>query len=739
MQKLLTFLSLSLLFLGTGSTLFSQTQKVFINEIVAKNELDIRDETGHHEDWVEIYNPSKREKDLGGMFISDDIKQPEKWRIPDMAQETKVPPKGYLTLFLDEHPEVGLLHCNLKLSRKGETVFLFDTDGTTLVDSVTFPKMPADVSWSRTPDGSPVWSFVDTTTSNRPNPTVPTLGILKKPKFSLKTGWYQESMNVAISSKDNAKIYITTDGSIPTEADSLLYKNPVKLDSTTVLRARTFKEEYVPSEIATRTFFINEPDYDLPVLSVTVAPKWLTGRRKGLFHEKNKWRHTERPSHMVYFTEEGEKAFSLNGGIKLQGRFSRNFEKKSFTLTAGQRYGSKKIKYQVFKDIERESFNGLVVRADCNYAGHDETERWWGGDRIRNELIYNVNKEMGSSVIMQAYQPAILYLNGKYWGLYNVMERKNNDFIHQHYPEVGDIDMINPAVERDDGYVFEVYKGDGYTYEAMEDYIDESDISKAAVYDSICKLIDMPNFIDDWVYEIYTVKGDPTSNSRIWRPRTPDGKWQTIAFDWDHWKEQDLEWIYKYANKRRGKSWLFAQFIKNDAFQVSFVNRFCDYLNTTLSADNVRRLLWEIHERVDKEKRRDRKHWEDRLEFMPYEEQIMWTIHFAEERPAYLYDEMTNFFEVAGSTEVTLNANHEGYGVIRISTLEIDQFPWKGTYMQEFPVKLEAVPLPGYKFNRWEFSPKPKSDQPKITHTASLEVYLEKDQKITAYFEPETN
>ena len=733
MRRYSYILPLLMLLLFCGTTLFSQSQKLMINELVAKNELDIRDETGHHEDWVEIYNPGKKERDLGGLFITDNIDEPEKWRIPDLTEKTKIPAKGYLVLFLDGHPETGLMHCNVKLSRKGESVFLFDRDGKTLVDSVTFPKLPADVSWSRIPDGGPTWGYVDTTTAEGPNPSVAREGVLKKPKFSLKDGFYNETVSIAISTKDKGvKVYVTTDGTDPTQADSLLYKNPIEITKTTVLRARAFKENWVSSQIATKNYFLNEVEYTLPVIAVTVDHEWLWGKRKGLFVEKNKWRHTQRPAHVAYYTVDRKKAFSLNGGIKLQGRFSRNFEKKSFTITAGQRYGNKEIEYKIFEDIDRESFDGLVVRADCNYAGYDETERWWGGDRIRNELIYNVNKEMGSSVIMQAYQPAILYINGEYWGLYNLMERKNKDFIEKHYPGVGDIDMINPAVERDEGYVFETYQGDGYHFRAMEDYIKESDMSQKEVYDSLCKLMDMPNFIDGWVYEIYTVKGDPTSNSRIWRPRTADGKWQSIAFDWDHWKEQDREWIYKYAKKRRGKSWLFAQLILNEEFQVAFINRLCDYLNTTLSAENVRRLVWEIHERVDIEKKRDRERWKDELEFMPYEEQIMYTINFAEERPGYLYSEMSDFFELGGPAEIELNVAKGGGGVIRVSTLEVDQFPWKGTYMQDIPIKVEAVAMPGYKFSKW-------SEASKYGHTAQTELILNGNVSLTAHFESVSN
>ncbi|MDG2012456.1 MAG: CotH kinase family protein [Pirellulaceae bacterium] len=731
-SKLLLTLFFAGLLLTESKDLFAQSQKIIINELVAKNELDIRDESGYHHDWVEFYNPGEAARDLGGMFLTDNEKEPQKWRIPDLTEETTIPAKGHVVCFLDGQPETGVLHGNFKLSRKGETLFLFDRDGKSLVDSVSFPELPADVSWSRIPDGGSVWAYVASTTANQPNPSIATDGVLAKPKFDLKSGWFDKSINVAISCEPDAKIYVTTDGSCPNELDSLLYTQPIEITKTTVLRARAFKQNSIPSEIGTRNFFIDATQHTIPVIAVTVDPEWLWERPKGILHERNTWCFTERPAHLAYYSVDREKVFSLNGGIKLQGSFSRNFAKKSFTITAGQRYGNKKIKGKIFTDIERDSFDGLVVRADCNYAGHDETERWWGGDRIRNELIYHVNKEMDSSVIMQAYQPAALYLNGEYWGLYNVTERKNKNFIEDHYPGVGAIDMLNPAVQWDDGYSFETYQGDGDAYRSIEEFIKASDMTSKSVYQRLSKWIDIPNFIDCWIYEIYTVKGDPTSNSRMWRPRTSDGKWQSIAFDWDHWREQEREWIHRYARKKRGKSWLFAMLIKNEEFQVAFINRLCDYLNTTLSAEHVERLVWEIHERVEIEKRRDRQRWEDKLEFMPWGEQIENTIEFAEERPEYLYAEMTKFFDLPGPAEVEVDVNQEGQGFIRFSTLEITQFPWYGQYMQEVPVEVEAVPLPGYRFVDW-------SDPEMLGLEATAVITLSEVNTIEACFEPDTN
>jgi len=718
-------------FLPQGSSLCAQSHKIMINELVAKNERGFPDEEGNRSDWVELFNSGEEPCDFGGMFLTDDEKEPQKWQIQDHGPETNLPAKGRCVLFLDGCPEAGVLHGPFKLSRKGESLFLYDRDGKSLVDQVSFPELPADISWARISDGNSIWSYAHPATANRANPSVGSTEILKKPKFDLKSGWFNGVVTLTISCEPGAQVYFTRDGSQPIASEDFLYTKPIEITETTVVRARAFQKKCIPSEIATRNFFIDEVQSSLPVLAVTVDPKYLWGKEEGIFHRDNKWHDTENPAHVAYYQADQEKLFSLNGGIKVQGSFSRNFAKKSFTITAGQRFGKKKIKGKLFTDIDRNRFDGLVVRADCNYAGYDDEELNWAGDRIRNELMYQVNKEMRSSVIMQAYQPAEVYLNGKYWGLYNVMERKNKDFIEDHYPGVGEIDMINPAVAWDEGYTFETYQGDGDAYRAMEAYIKASDMSNEAVYDRLCQWIDIDNLIDSWIYEIYTVKGDPTSNSRLWRPRTEDGKWQSIAFDWDHWGEQDWDWIHKFANKRRGKSWLFANLIKNREFQIAFINRLCDYLNTTLSTKNVHRLIWEIHERVEIEKRRDRARWSQELEFMPWGDQIEEALEFSEERPDYLYDEMSDFFELPGTAEVELTVNDPAAGTLRISTLEISRFPWTGKYMQGVPVKVEAKAMAGYRFVGWE-DPETMGDQPIAIIT------LSGSNQIKAFFEPQS-
>jgi hypothetical protein len=134
---------------------------LFINEFLASNDANYYDSTtADYPDWIEIYNAGDQPVDIGGMYITDDLGELTVWQIPTTAPDTTtIPAGGYLLLLADKKPEAGVLHVKLKLSGKGEQIGLTLSDGTTIVDSLTFGKQAADTSMGRLPDGSETWEY----------------------------------------------------------------------------------------------------------------------------------------------------------------------------------------------------------------------------------------------------------------------------------------------------------------------------------------------------------------------------------------------------------------------------------------------------------------------------------------------------------------------------------------------------------------------------------------------------
>ncbi|HPR62778.1 MAG TPA: CotH kinase family protein [Thermoanaerobaculia bacterium] len=141
---------------------------VFINEVMADNDSTITDPDGNggYPDWFEIYNPGVLDIDLGGMYLTDDPTDPTAWQVPTGVV---VEAGGFILFWADNDEEQGPTHTSFKLSADGESVGLFDTDGTTLIDLITFGPQSSDISYGRSVDGGPNWVFFDHPTPGTSN------------------------------------------------------------------------------------------------------------------------------------------------------------------------------------------------------------------------------------------------------------------------------------------------------------------------------------------------------------------------------------------------------------------------------------------------------------------------------------------------------------------------------------------------------------------------------------------
>lgn len=147
----------------------SDTSGLFINEFMAENDTTIQDPDGTgYPDWIEIYNADTNSVNLGGMYLTDDLANPTKWRIPDGVT---IPANGYLLFWADNDTEQGEIHTNFKLAVEGEEIGLFDTaeNGYATIDTVTFGRQTSDVSFGRQPGGADTWRTFSSPTPGQPN------------------------------------------------------------------------------------------------------------------------------------------------------------------------------------------------------------------------------------------------------------------------------------------------------------------------------------------------------------------------------------------------------------------------------------------------------------------------------------------------------------------------------------------------------------------------------------------
>ncbi|HUT25414.1 MAG TPA: carbohydrate-binding domain-containing protein, partial [Sumerlaeia bacterium] len=222
-------------------------------------------------DWVELHNPTAQTVSLRGWSLTDDRATPGKWVFPDVA----LGPGGYLVVFASgESGAAGPeLHANFKLDGDGEYLALYDDSlPRRLVFEFPsgFPRQSPFYSWGRTGDS---YGYLDPPTPGRANESARQLaGFAATPEFSLPAGHYSGEIRLGLScATPGAVIRYTTDGRNPARhIVGTDYATSLALAATTVVRARAFRDGYIPSPIATRTYLLNVDSVmqSLPVLSL---------------------------------------------------------------------------------------------------------------------------------------------------------------------------------------------------------------------------------------------------------------------------------------------------------------------------------------------------------------------------------------------------------------------------------------------------------------------------------------
>ncbi|HCO94715.1 MAG TPA: hypothetical protein DIU00_12320, partial [Phycisphaerales bacterium] len=286
MHKYIRNLFLYLLIFSSliGSVKAADTSLV-INEFMASNSSCLQDPQGQYDDWIEIYNYGIDVIDIGGMYLTDNLSSPTKWRIPGSnPTATTIAAGGYLLIWADNDTTDAGLHANFKLDADGEQIALFSVrslqddspqdgqahDGVTLIDSIIFPDQNTDISYGRYPDGNDDWGFFDLPSPGAEN-SGGYLNQVDTPKFSHNHGFYDAAFYITIATEtEDAEIYYTLDGSKPYTLDGRLpsgtiYTEPILITKTTCLRANAVKTGWKPSEIKTRTYiFVNDVSRQSP-------------------------------------------------------------------------------------------------------------------------------------------------------------------------------------------------------------------------------------------------------------------------------------------------------------------------------------------------------------------------------------------------------------------------------------------------------------------------------------------
>lgn len=596
------------------------------------------------------------------------------------------------------------------------------------------------------------------------------------PVFSEDSGFYDSEFELEIKCLNpDLDIFYTTDGTVP-DQNALRYTGPVKIYDYSVndniYSARTdiaFEEGqygyvWTPEEkirkamviravacnrfgqssgIVTKTYFVGGEGYtsygDTPVLSITTDPDNLFGHEKGIYvwgktyddwYEKNrrnieetvwgypsnfqeKGKQWEREAQLEII-KDGSQVLEQDVGIRVRGGSTRFFEQKSFSIYARKEYGNHYIKHSVFPE-NKSRLNGTVIEQYDSFI-----IRNWGNNwrtyMLIDPLVQTLVKDRYIST--QYSQPCVLFLNGEYWGLYDMKEKYGEEYFKQHYGiDEDNLIMVKDQATGDrSGRAIEIgRKEDIAEYEKLEEFVKKNDFSVSSNYETICDMVDIDSFIDLYAVRMYVEAVDfPKNNSACWRTRVTsdkpyqDGKWRWMLYDVD----PDL----RYPNYYNGfelsmtGSEMFSGLMKNDRFRQKFVTTVCDLMNENFNYRKVEKELsalknkckpyiLEYYKRYGPEEIRNSD--EDKSKY--YETVNDSILEFFAKQGGYILNLLKEEGLVSGEVH-TLKAEWNkalGRVIINSAAPEPENFVWQGKYYSDFPVKLTAASNDGRQFCGW--------------------------------------
>ncbi|MCB9282616.1 MAG: CotH kinase family protein [Lewinellaceae bacterium] len=531
-------------------------------------------------------------------------------------------------------------------------------------------------------------------------------------------GFYPEGIEVELSCP-GARIYYTTDGTTPVAGRmSDLYKGPIAIQSTTVLRMFAVRgTERTP--IISHTYFINEPFSTFPTVSISIPPDVLFHPTKGLFVKgpdaidtllkmpgANFWSKGEFPINAEIFETNGTCVVRQEMGFRLFGGLSRLFPQKSFAIVARDRYGVNRIDYPIFGKKGLKKFKFLVFRN----SGSD-----FGKTQFRDAFMTSLVKDW--DVDIQDFRPCHVYINGKYWGIYNIREKINRYFIAAHHDVPKDsLDLLEHRFSRK--------RGSRREYLELLQFLERNSLWDADNFAYVSSQMEVNNFMDYEIAEIYFDNQDAGGNIRYWKATAPGSKWRWILYDTDwgfglHESEAYANNSLAFHTAPNGPAWpnppwstfILRKLLENPEFKRNFINRFADQLNTSLSGFRVETQIDSFQRLYEPEIARHLERWN--LSSERWLQEIEKLRIFARKRPEFVRMHIMEQFDVGDMRDLQLQVN-EGGTVKLNSNVLLAPGLFEGVYFEKIPITLEATPALGFRFLYWE-GPNGRVTTPRLT------------------------
>ena len=683
-----------------------------INELMQSNIDCIMDDLNDFPDsWVELYNDSQTGIDLRDYKLGLTDNAAEAWPLPIQ----RVDGKQYVLIYCDK---VGNgIHTNFRLdSGKGASVYLFMGDK--VIDKVKdLKKQPSpNIAYGRKTDGADEWGYQIEPTPKKANCGEITDKILGDPVFSElgKVTRNNEAFSLTISmpegTPEGTEIRLTTDGSEPV-ATSTLYTEPLSIKSTTVIRARLFCNGYLSPRSVAQSYIFFPRQITLPVVSIITNKKYLKDPTIGIYVDGNymsgkknyefNWR---RPINIEIFDKEDKKSvINQLCETRIAGGATRSSARKSLAVYANKRFGTKHFEYEFFPDQKPgiKAQKSFMLRN----AGNDFDYLYMRDAIIQRSMAQHVDLDW------QAWQPAIIYINGDYQGMLNIRERSNEDNIWANYQKLEDIDMIE--ISQDNSRMVEELKAGSWdNYNAFKDFYRE----QGHTLKEYEEWMDCDEYINLMVMNLYFNNQDfPGNNVVLWRPTAEGGRWRWIAKDTDFGlglysssaEYKTIEWLYD-PNYDKDRKWantsaatrLFRNMMEDEDIKRLFIDRAAIYMGDFLNEKGVRNIWDAMYNKISYEYPNHRKLIN---EWWPnYNEELNTARRWLSKRTNIFYKQLADFFQLGTPISVSINRYLKSTPTIYFNDVELSEGKFDGKFFANRKVTLKAKAPEGKVITGWE-------------------------------------
>lgn len=795
MKKIILF------YLLFSSLSFSQDLR--INEVMSSNFQTLLDDDGDESDWIELVNTSSNTINLNGFYLTDDQTNPLKWQLPNK----QLLPNQFVLIYASDKDKIGdtAFHANFKLSKNGSYLGLFSAQQI-LQEEIQIPALNVDISYGKQIDGTGNWVyFSNASPKNSNNNNQGFSCLLTSSIINQASGNYPSSLMIDISHPDNSvSLKYSLNGQNPSNS-TLIYSAPFAIDNQdftnylsviptnpafnfplgnySEIRANTrgwvppfsdvknianlqvqaFKVGCISSPIEARTYLIQNED-SLPVLSIFVDSLDFFSNETGIYVygddtlgnynlEGNHW---ERKVKLDYFNLNKELVFSENAGVKISGHGSRHSTIKNLQIDFRDQYGNSSVDTILFPKSLVRKYESLSLRS--------------GGHRPdclpRDDFSSNLFEKI--PVDHSEYEFVNVYINGEYWGIHALKERMNKDYLSEKYNiEADEIILLENA-----GTVIEGHTSDEESYADLIDFVETHDLNLALNYLHVDSLIDIPNFRDYLIAEMFIGNADwPNSNIKFWKKRGNintnaafghDGKWRWLLYDLDgafggtcndvFTTFNTLTWAHQTGQYFNDYTKLIRALTASNEFKISFINRACDLMNSSFLPSVSRPKLDAVFDQLNPEILNHINRWRypstaDSLQerYLEAPNTDKWNYlaqaldSFLFKRPDYLHLHMKNFWNLSDSAIIQLDVNDVSMGEIQLNSIILNSelegvnasvYPWNGLYVKNINIPLKAIAKAGFRFVNWLETG---------NTNATIFINLHSDSAFTAIFEVDPN